>query len=254
MSDTINQKHYSGVVAEWYDALIESEENDIKYYQKFAEESKGPVLELACGTGRLLFPYLKEGVQIDGVDVSEEMLEICKKKIDSMGLKSNLYMQDIADLDLPKQYQTIFIAGGSFQLISSFQRALRAMKKIYNHLLPGGKFIVDIFRPLDRDNIIQDGLWVKGREAQNHLGKKIIVYGSNKNNIDEQLIKGLYKYELYDNDRLTDTMIGEIYLRWYGKYEFEMMLEKAGFKNIKMEMNEIITVHGKAFVFTAEKE
>ena len=141
MSDEINYKHYSGIVAEWYDPLIEFEENDIKYYQNVVEDAKGPVLELACGTGRLLVPFLKEGVQIDGVDASEEMLEICKKKIEADGLKSNLYLQDIAELKLPKNYKAIFISGGSFQLVADFERAFNTMKTVYNHLLPGGKFV-----------------------------------------------------------------------------------------------------------------
>ena len=72
-----NSKHYSGIIAEWYDRLLEKESGDINYYKKIVQKANGPVLELACGTGRHIMDALKNGVDIDGLDSSTDMLSIC---------------------------------------------------------------------------------------------------------------------------------------------------------------------------------
>ncbi|MGD8779848.1 MAG: methyltransferase domain-containing protein [Ignavibacteria bacterium] len=253
MSNNINKSHYCGIVAEWYDIILESEKNDIIFYKDIIKRFGGPALELASGTGRILTELLKEGVIVDGIDFSSEMNEICKRKIKEINLSSEIYEQDFAELKLPKKYNTIFIAGGSFQLISNRIDAQTALGKIHDHLLDSGVLILDLFTPLEKNNLLNDGVWVKGREGYNNKREKLLVYVSNKNNLYEQTINGLYKYELYQNGRLNETVIGEIILRWYGQYEFLLMLEKAGFSRIQIERKKIISTHGEAFVYIAHK-
>ncbi len=253
MGNNINKSHYSGIVAEWYDIILHTEKNDIKFYRDVVKRFGGPALELASGTGRILTELLKEGVLIDGVDSSPEMNQQCKNKIRELNLSSEIYEQDLVELNLPKKYNTIFVAGGSFQLISDRAEAQLTLGKIYDHLLDGGILVLDIFTPLEKNNLLNDGVWVKGREGRNDQGEKLLVYASNKNNLYEQTINGLYKYELYQNGRLSETVIGEIMLRWYGQFEFLLMLEKAGFSNINIQRKKIISTHGEAFVYFAHK-
>jgi cyclopropane fatty-acyl-phospholipid synthase-like methyltransferase len=59
---------------------------------------------VACGTGRLLIDYANEGIDIDGVDISPEMIERCRENIDRAGLKAKVYVQAMQTLDLPRRY------------------------------------------------------------------------------------------------------------------------------------------------------
>ena len=78
--------------------------------------ARGRTLEVGCGTGRLLLEYLADGLDVDRIDNSPEMLEICAEKARQSSLTVNLYAQGMEQLDLPRQYRTIFAPSCSFQL------------------------------------------------------------------------------------------------------------------------------------------
>jgi SAM-dependent methyltransferase len=131
--------HY-GVVARWW-AEFNLEGPEIAYFQRFVEGGQ-PALDLACGTGRLLIPYLKAGLDVDGCDISSEMLALCRERAEHEGLAPNLYVQAMHELDLPRRYATIYICGG-FGLGGNRDHDAEALRRIYEHLEPGGQFIVD---------------------------------------------------------------------------------------------------------------
>jgi ubiquinone/menaquinone biosynthesis C-methylase UbiE len=104
------------------------------------------VLDVGCGTGRLLVDYLSQGVDIDGVDISPEMLNICQQKIDDLGLKANLYESAMESMHLPRQFRTIIVPSSSFQLVLDPKQAHRAIKNLYAHLLPGGTLVMPFMK------------------------------------------------------------------------------------------------------------
>lgn len=110
---------YSGLAASLYDLWWgEKPLLDDAFYRRMLEQLPGPALEVGCGTGRLLIPYLRDGFEIEGVDCSAEMLALCQKKAEHFGLKPLLYEQFMQKLDLPRHYRTIYIPFRSFQLLS----------------------------------------------------------------------------------------------------------------------------------------
>jgi len=131
--------HY-GVVARWR-AEFNLEGPEIAYFQRFVEAGQ-PALDLACGTGRLLIPYLKAGLDVDGCDVSADMLTLCRERAEREGLSPNLYEQAMHELDLPRRYRTIVVCGG-FGLGGNRDHDVEALRRIYEHLEPGGLFVVD---------------------------------------------------------------------------------------------------------------
>jgi len=74
---------YRRVSAKYYDEAYASEEglDDLEFYVDMAKASGGPVLELACGTGRILLPIAREGIAIHGVDNSLPMLSVLQDKL-----------------------------------------------------------------------------------------------------------------------------------------------------------------------------
>jgi SAM-dependent methyltransferase len=79
-------RHYQGLNADWYDEWLKDRTDDLDYYSEFFKGFTGRVLELACGTGRLLIPIARSGVKIDGLDSSEDMLGVLRGKAEGLGL------------------------------------------------------------------------------------------------------------------------------------------------------------------------
>ena len=102
--------HYGLVAQYWAEFQVEGPE--IAYFQKLIEKVGQPALDVACGTGRLLLPYLRAGLDVDGCDISPDMLALCAEKARLEGFSPRLYPQAMHELDLPRTYQTIFVCGG----------------------------------------------------------------------------------------------------------------------------------------------
>jgi len=248
-----NNGHYVGLVADWYDDLLADETKDIEYYTDIIQTKDAPVLELACGTGRVLLALLENKVSTDGLDLSQPMLDICKQKIEKGQFQSNLFRQDLISFELGKSYQTIFVSGGSFQLMSSTELAIKALQQIYKHLNQGGRFICDLWIPWDEIVNYQPNIWKTGRIATRPDGQKLVVTYSKTFDLKNQSQTGIFKYEWFKDGNLIDTNLDEIKLKWFGVEEFKYMLEKAGFKNISIEERPMMSSHCVSNVYIATK-
>jgi len=135
---------YHGLLAETWDLLRGDTSNweDRFFYLELIEKYGQPVLDVGCGTGRLLLDYLAQGIDIDGVDNSPEMLALCRQKAAAMGQQLNLYEQWMQSLALPRAYGTILVPSSSFQLILEPEMAERAVWRLKQHLLPGGALVM----------------------------------------------------------------------------------------------------------------
>ncbi len=249
----LNEGHYQGFWIEWYDEMLAAETLDIEFYSSVISAVDAPVLELACGTGRLLESLLVRGIETHGLDLSQGMLNICRRKLAAIKLDTKFYRQDFITLSLPQSYRTIFISGGSFQLTGGFEPAALALKKIYEALEPGGRFICDLWIPWDELIKNEQSVWKTGRIAEREDGSKLVVSYFKEFNHAEQVQSGEFKYELYEHGELTRTQIQDMKLAWFGVNEFSLMLEKAGFSEVETETRPIMSSHGISTVYIAKK-
>lgn len=127
---------YSGLIASTWDLHRPDAENwpDAAFYKEIKKGYGEPVLDLGCATGRILLPFMEQGVDIDGVDNSPELLEICRQKAQARGLRPNLYQQDLIELDLPRRYRTIIGASSVLQLVTEESHAHQMMERLFDHL------------------------------------------------------------------------------------------------------------------------
>lgn len=93
---------------------------DHDFYLGLIKSKPGKVLDVGCATGRLLVPYLVEGIDIEGTDSSWDMLAECRTKIESLGLETNLYQGSMQTLDLPSLYAHDYC---SRRLLSAYRRS-----------------------------------------------------------------------------------------------------------------------------------
>src|SRR5262245_50476075 len=107
------------------------------FYLDVVKKYGQPVLDVGCGTGRILLDFMQQGIDIDGVDNSPDMLALCKQKAEKLNLKPTIYQQEMTELVLPRNYQTILVPSSSFQLLLDATLPPIAMNRFYEHLLPG---------------------------------------------------------------------------------------------------------------------
>lgn len=145
---------YRGLLSESWDLLRGDTSGwpDRPFFREIILNDGRAALDVGCSTGRLILDYLAEGLDVDGVDVSPEMLAICRRKARSLGLRPNLYLQAIEELDLPRSYGTIFAASSTFQLVTELSDAREALRRFYRHLFPGGRLVMTfmLFGPSEK--------------------------------------------------------------------------------------------------------
>ncbi len=141
---TTPEYEYHGLMVKYWDLLRgdSSTWEDRFFYLDVIKKYGQPVLDIGCSAGRLILDFLSQGMDIDGVDISPEMISLCKQNAERKGLKPNLYIQSMTELQLPRKYKTIILPSSSIQLLLEPEAPLQAMKSIYASLEPGGVLAV----------------------------------------------------------------------------------------------------------------
>lgn len=131
--------HY-GLVAEWW-AQFNTDGPEIDYFGRFVERGQ-PALDAGCGTGRLLLPWLRAGFDVDGCDVSADMIALCREQAEREGLEPTLLVQPLHALDPPRRYRTIVICG-VLGLGTTRAQDQEGLERIRRRLAPGGTLLLD---------------------------------------------------------------------------------------------------------------
>jgi SAM-dependent methyltransferase len=133
--------HYGLMAERWAEFINDCYEAPffLKQIVRFGQ----PVLDVGCGTGRVMLPLLRAGIDIDGCDISGDMLKYCRKKAAGEGFNPNLYDQPMHAFAISRSYRTIYICG-SFGLAGSFQNDLETLKRCHAHLEAGGALVLNI--------------------------------------------------------------------------------------------------------------
>jgi SAM-dependent methyltransferase len=137
---------YTGIVAEIYGPL-KAFAQDPEPYASFIKEVGGPALELGCGDGDPLLDLRRRGLDVDGVDSSADMLERLRRTADEQSITVTVFHQRMEELDLPRQYRAVFLAGPTFTLLSDDAAALASLRGIRTHLAEDGAALVPLFVP-----------------------------------------------------------------------------------------------------------
>lgn len=232
---------------------------EVTFYENFLKQGTGPFLEAMCGSGRLLIPLLEKGFVIDGVDNSPEMLESCSERCRQLNVKTNLFNQSLQNLSLPHKYGLIFIAIGSFQLIEDRSHVFAVLHNLYNHLLPGGSLLLETFIPWDAIKDCIHGDRVHSTSTMYFEKKEILPDSSeiiNKGKVTtypaEQLGISESRYTKVLNKNIIETEDERLAVRWYHRYEMELLLQKIGFTRIQL-WDESFELNPQATVYQAIK-
>jgi SAM-dependent methyltransferase len=246
--------HYVGPVAEWYDDWLSARTDDVDFYTGFFRGFPGTTLELACGTGRILLPIAREGVDIQGLDSSEDMLKVLASKASRQGLRRiPLHHQPMESFSISTRFDSIFATSGSFQLLTQPGAAMGCLTCIRKHLNDHGFFITDIFVPWDSISARETDVYRVTRDTTRPNGERSIVLERFTVDLETQIKRGTYRYEFYDSKRLVSCITDDLAIRWYWKDEFRGVLREAGFTHVDVLADSPLYEEGHSFVFKAAK-
>jgi SAM-dependent methyltransferase len=232
--------HYDQVtsIAEFYDStLVYQERKDIEFYVAEGRASGGPVLELGCGTGRVLLPTARGGVSITGLDESQNMLERCRVKLavepEAVRHRAILVRGDLADFDLGRHFALITLPFRPIQHLLTVEQQLGCLGAVRRHLAPGGRLIFDVFNV--NPSSVYEKSWMEEKEdapaaklPDGRLVRRTVRIAAFHRAAQINDVEFCW-YVTHPNGR-REEIRWRVGLRYYYRFELEHLLARAGFR------------------------
>lgn len=223
---------WTGIAAETWDGSGGDEPQwDHDFFRHVLAENPGRALDIGCGTGRLLVRFLSYGFEVEGLELSPDMLEICRRKAQAQGFAPVLYQQNMITMALPNKYRTIFIPCGSFMLVLDGEEAKQTMRRFYEHLEPGGILAFTLFDMFGPDTDIKIGEWVSRWRIPlpDDTEMEVLFYTHSINRV-EQVYRGQRHYKVWQEGQVIREQFLDDTFRWYSLNEIRLLLELSGFE------------------------
>jgi SAM-dependent methyltransferase len=216
---------------ELYDLSYSWYSPDLEFYLGLAKASRGPVLEVGCGTGRVLIPMLQAGVDADGLDLEPAMLARLESKAQALGLAPRVFAGDMRDFTMPRRYRLIVLPFRPFQHLLSTEDQLRALRCLREHLLPGGAMVMNLFYP-SWDYIAENAGKTRVTRTFPHPvhGRTVAFHEHNEYDRVNQVVtvERVVVEEGEPGGEPVRTRV-TFALRWVFRFEMELLLRAAGF-------------------------
>jgi SAM-dependent methyltransferase len=233
-----NYGAYESGLPELYDHIpLYKDRKDVEFYVDLCRAAEGEVLELGCGTGRILIPAAEAGCTITGLDQSTFMLERCRAKLKMLPpaaqKRVTLVEADMTNFSLGRSFALATVPFRPFQHLVSVEEQLSFLACVRRHLAPGGKLALDVFHPhlpalispVSPDEI-EDTAEIAlpdGRRLRRTF--RVTAKRRAEQTNDIELI-----YYVQDPSGTTTRIVQAFPLRYYFRFELEHLLARAGFE------------------------
>lgn len=229
-------------VAENYDKYLEAMYSGSDNYEGFQEfyyelakkYGKNGVVDIACGTGAVLFYLAERGIDVDGTDLSEEMCKVAMSKAKEKNLNLNIYPADMTKFNSRKKYSLAIIARSGFMHLPTSKLQKEALINIREQLLPNGILTFNTFDPspiaqAEQMNTNLDDYSLRV-EYINSNGNKEKIYNAITYNPYLQQMYGNWKFVEYDeNDNVISERVRPLLMRQTYRSEVFILAELCGF-------------------------
>lgn len=212
-------------IARFYDGdydFFRTPSGDVAFYVEEAVRSKGPVLELGCGTGRVLIPTAAKGIAITGVDASEAMLGKLRAKLPGADVR----LGDMRDFDAGREYALVTIPFRPIAHVTEAQDHVRLFANVRRHLAPKGRLVFDFFHP--KLAFLAAPRPEKLDFERTDAGLKVRRYSSTVPHVSRQVNDVTLRWEVEDASGRIEHFRTEFPMRWFYRFEFEHLLARAG--------------------------
>lgn len=235
--DSVGGYEDYGFIADLYDHVVPYRtRQDVDFFVEAAQSSGGPVLEVGCGTGRILIPTARADVEIVGLDLSQHMLHICQARLlnepAAIQARARLQQADMRNFDLARTFTLITLPFRPFQHLTTVADQLACLASIHRHLAAGGRLILDLFNPslpaLTREIVGQefgDEPEFTTPDGRRVLRRHRIVARDYANQINQvELV-----YYVTHPDGRAERLVHAFPMRYLFRFEAEHLLARSGF-------------------------
>lgn len=204
---------------------------DVAFLLEQVRSFGGPVLELACGTGKLLEPIAQAGFAATGVDVSEPMLAEARRKALAAGSATRYVHADIRNFSLGERFATVFIAGNSLCHLLDIDSFDACMDCVREHLSEGARFIIDVYVPSLPLLMVDPGVRQKLTEYDDpDGGGRVVVTHTARYDAVTQ-IRSARTFHQFPGE--TSEREGSLVLKMYFPQELQALLRHNGFRIVE---------------------
>ncbi len=218
----INSKDTYKLFAEYYDLYTARYAEDLDFYLSFCNKHDR-ILEIGCGTGRVLKPFLDAGYKITGVDISDEMLEIAKGKFREFEMSGQLTLlnHDFSNGKHKDQFDKALVTFYIFNYL--IKEPITFLKNIYNSLAEDAIILFDLFYPQS----------ILNNNAENKLIEHDIEINNRKINLrDKRQIENNIEHRIQIYRENSKEIQIETDRKYYNPKEIKELLEQSGFNNV----------------------
>ena len=224
-------------IADYYDYVgVYRDRPDVNFFVEAAREARGPVLELGCGTGRVLIPTARAGVEIVGIDASRHMLAVCRRRLqgepETVRGKVELVEADIRDFNLGRRFSLVTTPFRPFQHLLTVEDQFACLATIRRHLVEDGRLILDIYNPsIDFLANVKVGEEF-GEEPEFTMpdGRRIVRrHRIASRDRFEQVSQIELIYSVTHPDGRNERLVHDFPFRYLFRFEAEHLLARAGF-------------------------
>jgi SAM-dependent methyltransferase len=220
---------YTGIVAQSY-APLKSVSQDPEPYAAFVREAGTPALELGCGDGDPLLALRRQGLDVEGVDSSADMLARCRRRAEQEGITVTVHHQRMEALSLPRRFPAIFLAGPTFNLLPDDGVAGAALRGVRRHLVDGGSALIPLhipsLSPADQIGRVRTATGDDGAELRFSLV-------SEERDETTRTQTSLLRYERHGGDERT-VVERPWLLHWYTRSGFTDLATAAGLTTVSV--------------------
>lgn len=230
---------YRGLLAATWDLLRgdTSAWEDRAFYREVILEYGQPALDVGCGTGRLLLDFLADGLDVDGVDNSPEMLALCGLKAEAAELRPTLVLAEMERLVLLRRYRTIIVPSSSFQLLTDMDAARSAMGRFHDSLEPGGALVMPFMILWEPGSPTEHDEWkLMVERVRSEDGAVVRRYAKARYDVAAQLehTEDRFEISLSGEAIASEHHVRSPATRWYSQEEAKALYERAGFAGVQI--------------------
>ena len=249
------------LIAAYYDLLYGHVDEDLQMWTTLAEAVDGPILEVGCGSGRLLLPLAQAGHTLTGLDLAEVALHAARAKVMAARLDQQitLHQADMRSFDLPhKNFALALIPLNTFMYCHTIEDQLATLRAIRSHLQPTGQLIIDLFYPDPALLAEADGrLYFEDELIDEPTGRTVQWYWRHDIDLARQMRHLVYLLDEIDEAGAVRRTRIPISLRYFYRYEMELLLRAAGFSTDAIFGNYELhpfDSHSPKMIFVAKKQ
>jgi len=215
-----------------YDIFLGELTHDVDFYLDLARAAAGPVLDLCCGTGRILLKLLQAGIDAEGVDLSPAMLATLRQKAAALGLHAKTTEASMSSFRLERRFGLIVIACNAFVHNLTTEEQLATLRCCREHLLPGGLLAFDTYFPSAAIITAPQNTRVLEIEVKHpKTGLPVRNYDTRSFDRVQQRQHSINDLEFLDAaGNVIEVHRSETTARWVYKFEMELLLRLAGFE------------------------